>query len=114
MSTWQEIEPHLSKVNTTDYARGSYSDEADRKARASIRRLVLDLERKADERDTLRSMLLEQGAENARLSVELEHLRVERGLMDAWQDAAAAASGPEPATGVPNAAGVDAGSGEAS
>lgn len=74
MSAWQEIEGHLDKVNHRSY--GSTDKAIDRKAREAIRRIVLDLERKADERDTLRAMLLEQGAENARLSLELERLQV--------------------------------------
>lgn len=78
MSAWQDIESHLDKVNITDFGgNDEYSRRAsDRNARNAIRRIVLDLERKADERDTLRSMLLEQGAKNARLSLELERLQV--------------------------------------
>lgn len=75
MSTWQEIETSLAKVNTTDYAR-SNPKEPDTYAREVIRRAFLELERKAAERDTLRALLLELGTENARLSVELERARV--------------------------------------
>lgn len=73
MSTWDDIEKHLANVNQ----RYLGDERKDRNARDAIRKLVLDLERKAAERDTLRQMLVDQGVENARLDVELEQLRVQ-------------------------------------
>jgi hypothetical protein len=111
VSIWQQIEPHIQTAIEPGYGRDRES--ARRDATNAIRRAFLDLERKAAERDSLRELLVAEGIENARLTVELEQARVERELMAAWQDAAATASGPEPARDAPGGAGVDAGTGEA-
>lgn len=76
MTAWSDIEQWLANVNQTNY--GSNDPKAtDRQARDAIRKLVLNLERQAAERDSLRELLLDQGRENAWLRVELEQARVQ-------------------------------------
>ena len=75
MSTWEEIEPQLKHVNQRDYHE-SLTQTA-KEARLTIRRDFLALQARADERDTLRSMLLEKGSENARLTLDVESLQIQ-------------------------------------
>ena len=74
---WDEIEPLLKKINVTDYSQRDDSNRTSENAKRGVRRALLALEAKADEREDLRSMLLDQGRENARLSLDVERLSIQ-------------------------------------
>ena len=76
MSAWEEIEAQLKHVNQRDSGK-SYESQTAKEARLTIRRTFLALQARADERDTLRSMLLEKGSENARLTLDVESLQIQ-------------------------------------
>jgi hypothetical protein len=85
MTTWNEFDELLTALTTEDYS----SDRHDRKrkARDAIRKTFLAMEGRERENATLRQMLVDQGIENAQLTVELAQ---ERLRADAWHSAAAA------------------------
>lgn len=77
MSAWTEIEEHLTVIGSSSYS----TDQRDKdRAKAALRRAFLALEVKADERDELRQMLVDQGIENARQAVEIQQGRERESL----------------------------------
>lgn len=86
-SEWDKIEQHLKTAIHPGY--GQDSEQARKTAIEAARRTVLDLERQAAERDTLRQLLVDEGVKNAQLSVEIEQMRVR---LEAAEDH----GGPEP------------------
>jgi len=61
---WPEFEALLKGVN-------SYDTGSDWNARTAIRRAFLEMQSAADERDSLRELLIEAGVRNATLEAEL-------------------------------------------